>query len=240
VSFDCNVELPVSFHSIPRWSYPDADVYWFHEYLVVLQDDVEYNAIITGAVSKAESYIGNSRLSHDGVRLIVISPRRVAFVELSCEVVQASRSLILLSNYSATRCSPGFRALARVLTSNCCKKPRAHREKWPVNMPPEIVRMILHELEPRDAVAFRRHASQLSNVTTLQNPSSRSLKCKASSLLYLAAVSALGWRRMVFGVLNAMPGNILDVSVRKFILPAISTFVRAARKGPVWYLIPAG
>ncbi|KAJ6186120.1 hypothetical protein N7519_007421 [Penicillium mononematosum] len=154
VSFDYNVELPISFASIPRWSYPDADVYWFHGYLVVLQDDVESNAMINGAVSKAESYIGDSLLRHDNVRLIVISPRHVAFVELSHEVVLASRNLISLSNHSATRCSSGFRALARVLTSNCWKKPCAYREKWPVNMPPEIVRMILHELEPRDAVAF--------------------------------------------------------------------------------------
>ncbi|KAJ5338984.1 hypothetical protein N7452_005712 [Penicillium brevicompactum] len=35
VSFDCNVELPISFASIPLWSYPDADVYGFHGYLVV-------------------------------------------------------------------------------------------------------------------------------------------------------------------------------------------------------------
>lgn len=155
VSFeDCNVELPISFASIPLWSYPDADVYWFHGYLVVLQDDLESIAMINGAVSKAKSYIGNSRLTHNDVRLIVISPRHLVFVELSREVVLASRSLVLLSNYSATQCSSGFRALARVLTSNCWKKPRAHREKWPINVPPEIVQMILHKLEPRDAVAF--------------------------------------------------------------------------------------
>lgn len=154
VSFDSNVELPISFTSMPLWSYPNADVYWFHGYLVVLQDELESEAMIDEAVSKAKSYIGNSRLQHDDVRLIVISPRRVVFVELSCYVVRASRSLILLSNYSATKCSPGFRALARVLTSNCWKKPRAHGEKWPVNLSPEIVQMILHELEPRDAVAF--------------------------------------------------------------------------------------
>lgn len=154
VSFDCNVELPISFTSIPLWDYPDADVYWFHGYLVVLQDDDEYKAMINGAVSKAKSFIGDSLLRHDDVRLIVISPRHVAFVELSHEDFVASRSLTLLSNCSATQCSSGFRALARVLSSNYWKKPRAHREKWPVNVPPEIVRMILHALEPRDTVAF--------------------------------------------------------------------------------------
>lgn len=60
----------------------------------------------------------------------------------------------MLSNHSATHCSSGFRALSRVLTSTCWKKPRDHKEKWPVNMPPEVVQMILHRLEPRDAVAF--------------------------------------------------------------------------------------
>ncbi|KAJ5931278.1 hypothetical protein N7516_005767, partial [Penicillium verrucosum] len=136
VSFeDCNVELPISFASLPLWSYPDAD------------DDLESIAIINGAVSKARSYIGNSRLTYNDVRLIVISPRYLVFVELSREVVLASRSLVLLSNYSATQCSSRFRALAR-------KKPRAHREKWRINVPPEIVQMILYKLEPRDAVAF--------------------------------------------------------------------------------------
>ncbi|KAJ5326203.1 uncharacterized protein N7506_009305 [Penicillium brevicompactum] len=154
VSFDCNVELPISFASIPLWKYPDTDVYWFHGYLVVLQDEIESMAMINRAVSKAKSYIGDSRLRHDDVRLIVISPRHLVFVKLSLEVVLASRSLVLLSNYSATQCSPGFRALARILTSNCWKKPHAHREKWPVNMPPEIVQMILRKADPRDAVAF--------------------------------------------------------------------------------------
>lgn len=154
VSFDSNVELPLSFASIPLWRYSDVDVYWFHGYLVVLQDDVESQAMINGAVSKAESYLGDHRLRHDDTRLIVISPRHVTFVELSREIILASRSLIMLSNDSATRCSSGFRALARVLTSTCWKKPHAHREKWPVSLPPEIFRMILHELKPRDAVAF--------------------------------------------------------------------------------------
>ncbi|KAJ5679907.1 hypothetical protein N7462_008151 [Penicillium macrosclerotiorum] len=110
--------------------------------------------MVNEAVSKAESYIGDSRLRHDNVPLIVFSPRYVAFVKLSREIILASRRLILLSNDSANRCSPGFRALNRVLTLNCWKKPRAHREKWPINMPPEIVQMILRELEPQDTVAF--------------------------------------------------------------------------------------
>jgi hypothetical protein len=119
---------------------------------------------------------------------------------------------VLLSNYSATRCSSGFRALARVLTSNCWKKPRAHREKWPVNMPPEIVRMILHELERRDAVAFSQASfaaeqCYYASESQLKNIDVRSFKSS------IPAASALGWRRTVFVVLNAMSGSTWNVSV---------------------------
>lgn len=238
VSFDCNVELPISFASIPLWSYPDADIYWFHGYLVVLQDDLGTNAMINGAVSKAKSYIDNTRLKYDNVRLIVISPRHLVFVELSREGVLASKSLMLLSNYSAAQCSSGFRALARVLTSNCWKKPRDHREKWPVNMPPEIFQMILHELEPRDAVAFSQASfaaeqcyyvseSQFKNIDVLSFESS------------IPCCGKWDWRRTVFVVLNVMLGNTWNVSGWKIILPAIGTFVWAARKEPVWHLILA-
>lgn len=157
VSFDMTVadsELPISFMSIPSWSYPDKDVYWFHGYLVVLQDELETNAMINQAVSKAKSHIGNTRLDNGNVHLIVISLCHIVFVELSREVNLVSQKLVLLSSYSATYCSSGFRALSRVLTSNCWKKARAYNEKWPVNMPPEVIQMLLRAMEPRDAVAF--------------------------------------------------------------------------------------
>lgn len=154
VSFDCDVELPISFASIPRWRYPETGVYWFHGYLVVLQDGIESEAMINEAVSKAKSYLNNSRLRRCNIYMIVVSPRRIAFVELSHNTVLVSRRLILLSNHSATECSPGFRALARVLTSNCWKMPHAYRERWQNYIPREIVQMILHELKPRDTVAF--------------------------------------------------------------------------------------
>jgi hypothetical protein len=158
VSFDsrCSeVELPIDATSIPLWSYPDTDIYWFHGYLVVLQESLQSDAMINKAISKAKSYIGtlDTRPRHGKTRLICISLRQVVFVELSQEAALASKSLVLLSSSSATQCSPGFRALARVLTSNCWK-PHAYREKWPVNMPPEIIEMIFSKMEPGDAVAF--------------------------------------------------------------------------------------
>ncbi|KAL4801806.1 hypothetical protein BDV18DRAFT_167171 [Aspergillus unguis] len=148
VSFDGNADLPISFASIPRWKYPEADVYWFHGFLVVLEEDIAFEDMINKAVLKAQSYLNAQQ-----VYVIVVSPRRVAFVELSRDTVLVSKSLILLSNHSATKCSPGFRALSRIMTSNCWKS-HAYKERWQVNLPPEIIQMILHELDPRDTVAF--------------------------------------------------------------------------------------
>ncbi|KAJ5739566.1 hypothetical protein N7533_012350 [Penicillium manginii] len=199
VSFDsrCSeVELPIDATSIPLWSYPDTDIYWFHGYLVVLQENLQSDAMINKAISKAKSYIGtlDTRPRHGKTRLICISLRQVVFVELSQEAALASKSLVLLSSSSATQCSPGFRALARVLTSNCWK-PHAYREKWPVNMPPEIIEMIFSKMEPGDAVAF----SQAFSVAE---------QCYYASEFQFKNID----RRMEFAVLNAILGNTWNVS----------------------------
>ncbi|KAB8265885.1 hypothetical protein BDV32DRAFT_158143 [Aspergillus pseudonomiae] len=154
VSFDSNVEVPISFASIPAWNYPKADIYWFHGYLIVLQEDVDSGAMIDRAVLKAKSYINDSQFVHQDTRLILIPPHHVTFVELSNNTALSSGSLVLLANSSATQCSPGFRALARILTSDCWKKPPILGERWQFTVPPEVFRMILCELDPRDAVAF--------------------------------------------------------------------------------------
>lgn len=154
VSFDPNVELPVSFASIPLWKYPDADIYWFHGYLVVLQGDVGSEAATSRAILKARLYTQDTGFKHRDVYMILLSPRHVAFIELSNDEILVSSSLSLLTNCSAAQPSPGFRALARVLTSDCWKKSLAHRERWGFSFPPEILHLILDEMEPRDAVAF--------------------------------------------------------------------------------------
>lgn len=155
VSLCGSLDIRISYDSVPRWSYPDADVYWFHGYLIVLQNDIESEAMINGAVAKAESYINtNLRFRRHSVYLIVLSLRRIAFVEISQDTILVSRIFTLLSNHSATQCSPGFRALARVMTSNYWKKHPVYKESSQINVPPEIVHMILHELNPRDTVAF--------------------------------------------------------------------------------------
>ena len=54
------------------------DISWIHGYLVVLQEDIEFEVMVNRAVLKAKSYIDNSQFEdHDDVRLILISPHHV-------------------------------------------------------------------------------------------------------------------------------------------------------------------
>ncbi|KAE8143724.1 hypothetical protein BDV38DRAFT_266882 [Aspergillus pseudotamarii] len=149
-----HVELPISFSSVPSWRYPKADIYWFHGYLIVLHEDIGSKAMISGAIMKAKSYIDNLEYECNDVHLILISPFQVAFVELLQGTIMTSKSLALLTNASANQCSPGFRALVRVLTSDRRIKYHAYRETWEYNIPPEMLQRLLYALEPRDAVAF--------------------------------------------------------------------------------------
>ncbi|KAE8155277.1 hypothetical protein BDV25DRAFT_525 [Aspergillus avenaceus] len=153
LSSDCEVELPINFASIPSWNYPETNIYWFHGFLIILQEDIESEAMINRALEKAKPYIHDLH-GHRDARLVLISPYHVTFVELSNDAVLVSESIALLTNHSAVHCSPGFRALNRIFTSDCWKKSLSDRERWRLNVPSEILYKILHELEPRDTVAF--------------------------------------------------------------------------------------
>ncbi|GAD98526.1 hypothetical protein PVAR5_7220 [Paecilomyces variotii No. 5] len=76
---DPNAELPISFKSIPSWSYSKADIYWFHGYLVVLQEDIRSASMIENAISQAKAYTDNLDTRHDIVHLILLSPHHVIF-----------------------------------------------------------------------------------------------------------------------------------------------------------------
>ncbi|PYI04676.1 hypothetical protein BO78DRAFT_319850 [Aspergillus sclerotiicarbonarius CBS 121057] len=154
VSFDCDVELPIRFYSIPSWSYPRDNIYWFHGFLVILHGNIESQAMISSAVMKAQPYIENPASQGRDVRMIIISPNHVAFAELSNNTLSCTRNLVLLSDLSATQCSPGFRALSRILTSDCWQKSKMDRETWQHKIPFEMLQLIMQKLEPRDAVAF--------------------------------------------------------------------------------------
>ncbi|KAE8390064.1 hypothetical protein BDV23DRAFT_193968 [Aspergillus alliaceus] len=105
VSYDSNVELPIIFASVPSWTCPRPDIYWFHR--------------APGSLTR-----------------------------------HRTRVSVFLTNYSATQCSPGFRALARVLASYCWKKSQTHRETRNHSIPTKILKQCLHISEPQDAVAL--------------------------------------------------------------------------------------
>lgn len=154
VSADCDVPLPIDHSSVPSWQFPEEELYWFHGFLIVLHPDLESHQMLCAAIARAKAFVGgHSRIPHK-VRSIVISPCHVVFVELSEDTVACSEVLPLLTDSSASQCSPGFRVLAQALSSDCWKSTWAHREKWSFPMPPEILSKVLHSLDPRDAVSF--------------------------------------------------------------------------------------
>lgn len=154
MSFDFNCDLPVTFASVARWGYPSTEIFWFHGFLVVLHEDIGTDSAVNTAALRAKYFLSDSDFKAQNVRLVLLSLRHVAFVELQRDAVIASSNLTLLTNHSAMQCSPGFRALARVFTSNCWKAFQAHRERWQYHIPLEVLHMTLYQLEPRDVVAF--------------------------------------------------------------------------------------
>ncbi|CAG8121876.1 unnamed protein product [Penicillium nalgiovense] len=120
---------------ISSWQFPEDERYWFHGFLIMLEPDLESPQLLRTAIARAKAFIdSSSRIPHE-VRSILISPRHVAFVELSQHNTACSEVLPLLTDSSATQCSPGFR-------------------KWPFYMPSEVLLGTLHSSEPRDALSF--------------------------------------------------------------------------------------
>ncbi|PYH45907.1 uncharacterized protein BP01DRAFT_339161 [Aspergillus saccharolyticus JOP 1030-1] len=153
VSRDGNPDLPISFKSIPKWKYPEKDIFWFHGFLIVLQEDADPDSMIGRTLSKTDELLGGLPSYHT-VRYVLFTPHHITLMERSNGKVSLSQELVLLDNRAGVRCTPGFRVLSRILTSGCWKKPQADREKWNPFIPPEILTRILHQLEPRDTVAL--------------------------------------------------------------------------------------
>ncbi|KAE8332496.1 hypothetical protein BDV39DRAFT_216604 [Aspergillus sergii] len=132
---------------LEQWQYPKTEVFWFHRFLIVIQEDIR----------PARIYLDHNGTNGHVPRLILLSPTHVAFVELRKDGDWCSKSLLLVTSSSAAWCSPGFRALSRVLSSNY-QSPigdtAAQFEKWRVALPSEILHMILNLCEPRDVVSF--------------------------------------------------------------------------------------
>ena len=180
VSYDCDVHLPINHSSIPSWHFPEDTCYWFHGFLIMLQPDLESPQSLCTAVTRAKAFINVSSRTPHQVRSILISPRHVAFVKVSQHAAACSEVFPLLADSSATHCSPGFRALAQVLTSDFGRTTNAHREKWLFSIPPEILSKILQLSEPRDAVSFAQASfeaerSYYASVPQFRNVSVQSL-----------------------------------------------------------------
>ncbi|CAI7659072.1 unnamed protein product [Penicillium glandicola] len=153
-SHDCDVPVPIKHSSVPRWQFPEEEQYWFHGFLIVLQPDLESHQMLCTAIARAKAVIDGSSRTTSKVRSILISPRHIAFVELFQHTVACSEVLPLLTDRSASQCSPGFRTLAQVLCTDCWKESWVRREKWDFPLPPEILSEVLHNLAPRDAASF--------------------------------------------------------------------------------------
>lgn len=134
VSLSSNTYIPMYIASTPRWHHPSKDIYWFHGFLVVLQEDIKSEAMVKRALMRGKLFVGDKH-GNRTIHLILISPRQVAFVQLSVDVLRVSKRMALLSNHSAKQCSPDFRALTRILTSDCWRSyPR--QERWRRALPP--------------------------------------------------------------------------------------------------------
>lgn len=120
----------------------------------MLHPDLDSPRTLHTAVGRVQSFIDRSNRVPRKFRSILVSPRHVAFVELCEEIIVCTELLPLLTDFLGKQCSPGFRLLTQVLSSDCWKENLARREKWPLPMSPEVLSAILHNTEPRDAIAF--------------------------------------------------------------------------------------
>ncbi|CAG8371462.1 unnamed protein product [Penicillium salamii] len=144
--------MPVSHSSIPRWNFPTEEIYYFHEFLIILHPHLDTTQRLHMALARAKASLQLSGRTTQNTNCIIISPQQIAFAELSQQTTSCSEVFPLLADHSASRCCAGFRILAQVLSSSYWKKP--HKETWGFPLPPEIISEILHHSEPRDTVSF--------------------------------------------------------------------------------------
>ncbi|KAB8277379.1 hypothetical protein BDV30DRAFT_234712 [Aspergillus minisclerotigenes] len=143
--------VPIGPYSVPRWSPPSGDIFWFHGLLVTLYSPTD---LVETVIQKAREFLDRNQCLGKPVHVILISLIHVTLVEISGTCVQRSLAIPLIVNSSAIHPSPGFRVLASVLSSNSWKIPRAHTETWQVNLPFEVFDRILEGLPPKDIISF--------------------------------------------------------------------------------------
>lgn len=154
VLYTDDAPLPVSNSSIPAWDFPESEHYWFHGFLVLLQEDLEWPQSLRAAVERSQSLINTSGCIAQRTQSILISPQDIVFVEFSSGEIKCGEVFPLLTDSSSMECSPGFRLLSQIMSSSCSRMDWAYREKWSLPLPSEVLANILQVSEPRDAVSF--------------------------------------------------------------------------------------
>jgi hypothetical protein len=149
-------DLPTTFSSLPNWKAPVDDIFWFHKYLIVCCNT---DRIGTSVATKANDFVSRSNSHAKTVHGIAISIRHIALFEIRNGNILQSPPIPLVTNTSALHCSPGFRILAYIFTSNCYGSSADSRESWGVTISTELFDMILKTCAPRDLVSMAQASS---------------------------------------------------------------------------------
>ncbi|KAE8142930.1 hypothetical protein BDV38DRAFT_293399 [Aspergillus pseudotamarii] len=143
-------EIPIKFYSVPSWSVPSGNIFWFHGFLVTLYSATE---LVDNAILKAKSFLDKDQCTENHARVILISLSHVTLVEINGTCIMRSSTIPLVVNSSALHPSPGFRVLASILSSYSWNI-RDHKETWEINLPTELFDRILKSLVPKDIMSF--------------------------------------------------------------------------------------
>ncbi|PLN86006.1 hypothetical protein BDW42DRAFT_121747 [Aspergillus taichungensis] len=144
-------DLPITFSSLPRWKAPTDDIFWFHRYLIVYCKTDEISTVAT----KARCFVSRSTKSPEVLRGIAISIRHIALFEICDGDIICSPPIPLVTNTSALCCSPGFRILAYIFTSNPLNGLSLKSgERWGISIPTELFDMILKASTPKDLISM--------------------------------------------------------------------------------------
>lgn len=145
-------ELPILFSSLPRWKTPTGEMFWLHKYLIVFCNS---DQIGSSVAAKAKHFVSRDNTHTRTVHGIAVSIRHISLFQICNGYILHSPPIPLVTNTSALCCSPGFRILAYIFTSNCWKGLSAKAgEYWGVSIPAELFDMILKTSTPRDLVSM--------------------------------------------------------------------------------------
>lgn len=173
-------DLPITFSSLPRWKAPIDDVFWFHKYLIVFCNTDQSG---TAAVEKAKCFVSRGNNHTRTVHGIAVSMRHIALFQVCNDNVLRSPPIPLITDTSALACSPEFRLLAHIFTSNGCKGLLAKsREHWGMAIPTELFDMILKTSTPRDLVSMAQASVLVDQWYYSSIPQIHGLKLQNSAL----------------------------------------------------------